>query len=121
MFREELFDGYSITCDVIPMGKDYTLAVYGGDTPHVGSVVMAVARPSLTGKGVSATSSVLNGVGHNDEEVARVFAEAVAKSKACTAVCACGIHVDGITPGQLGRVQEASQRLLQRVLESLEG
>ncbi|MBQ9720845.1 MAG: hypothetical protein IJ649_04405 [Oscillospiraceae bacterium] len=121
MLREELFDGYDICCEVIPMGRDYTLAVYGGDTPHVGSVVMAVARPSLTGEGVSATSSVLNGVGHKDEAVGRVFAEAVAKRKQCTAVCACGIHVDDITPQQLGIVQEAGQRLLTRVLESLEG
>ena len=33
MLREELFDGYSVYCDVIPMGKDYTLAVYGEILP----------------------------------------------------------------------------------------
>ena len=54
MFREELFDGYVICCDVIRMGEDYTLAVYGGGRPHVGSVVMAIARPSLSGEGISA-------------------------------------------------------------------
>ena len=54
MLREELFDGYSVYCDVIPMGKDYTLAVYGGDTPHVGSVVLSIARPSLAGEGIGA-------------------------------------------------------------------
>ena len=67
MLREELFDGYSVYCDVIPMGKDYTLAVYGGDTPHVGSVVLSIARPSLAGEGIGVTSSVLSGVGHKDE------------------------------------------------------
>lgn len=80
MLREELFDGYSVYCDVIPMGKDYTLAVYGGDTPHVGSVVLSIARPSLAGEGIGVTSSVLSGVGHKDEAIARLFAEAWQRS-----------------------------------------
>ncbi len=68
MIREELFGGFYLHCDVIPMGRDYTLAVYGGDTPHVGSVVMSVARPSLTGEGTGVTSSVLTGVGHKERK-----------------------------------------------------
>lgn len=119
MLVEELFDGMTVNCHVIPMGKDYTLAVYGGDTPHVGSVVMSIARPSLSGEGISATSSVLNGVGHKDEAVARLFAEAIAKAKNCTAVCACGIHVDAITTEQLELVRACCGRLLRRVLEAL--
>ena len=102
MLREELFDGYSVYCDVIPMGKDYTLAVYGGDTPHVGSVVL---------------SSVLSGVGHKDEAIARLFAEALAKERYCTVACSCGIHVDDITPGQIEAVREACDRLLGRLLK----
>lgn len=120
MFVESLFDGMTICCQVIPMGRDITLAVYGGDTPHVGSVVMATARPSLSGEGLSATSSVLNGLGHKDEAVGRLFAEAVAKAKNCTAVCACGIHVDAITHDQLELVRVCCERLLRRVLGALE-
>ncbi|MBQ3425056.1 MAG: hypothetical protein IJH38_07660 [Clostridia bacterium] len=121
MIKEELFGGYILCCDIVPMGKDYTLAVYGGAAPHVGSVVMAIARPSLTGEGISATSSVLNCVGHKDEAVARIFAEAVAKAKGCTAVCACGIHVDDISPEQMDAIHRASERLLKRVLNTLNG
>lgn len=121
MLKESLINGYDICCDVILMGRDYALAVYGGDTPHVGSVVMAVARPSLTGEGISVTSSVMNGIGHKDEEVGRVFAETVAREKNCTAVCACGIHIDNITPEQITIVKEGCMRLLQRVLKSMEG
>ncbi|MEY8433675.1 hypothetical protein AALC75_24865 [Lachnospiraceae bacterium 48-42] len=119
MIREELFGGFYLHCDVIPMGKDYTLAVYGGDTPHVGSVVMSVARPSLTGEGTGVTSSVLTGVGHKDDVVAKVFAETVAKKKNCTVVCACGIHVDHMEAAQIDLVKEKSKRLLERVLESI--
>jgi hypothetical protein len=101
------------------MGKDYALSVYGGERPHIGSVVMAIARPSLTGKGVGVTSSVLNCVGHKDEVIARLFAEAVAKEVNCTAVCTCGIHVDGISPEQMDAIHRASERLLNRVLNTL--
>ncbi len=114
--QEALFDGYTLQCEIIPMGADYTLAVYGGQKAHVGSVVMAQARPSLTGKGISATSSVLNGMGHKDEAVARLFAEEVAKAKNCTAVCACGIHIDDMTPDQISQVQAAAGRLLDQAL-----
>lgn len=117
MITEELFGGFSIHCDVIPMGRDYTLTVYGGDTPHIGSVVMSVARPSLTGEGTGVTSSVLTGVGHKDDVVAKIFAETVAKKKDCTVVCACGIHVDNMEVWQIDLVKEKSRKLLKRVLK----
>ncbi len=117
--KEKIFDGYELTCDVISMGEDITLAVYGGGNPHVGSVVMATARQSLTGEGISATSSVLNRVGHKDEAIARRFAEEAAKAKNCTAVCVCGIHVDGMTPDQIQETEAAADRLLARVLSEL--
>lgn len=121
LLEERPFPGCPIFCQVVPMGKDYTIAVWGGDTPHVGSVVMAQARPSLTGEGTSATSSVLNGVGHKDEAVARRFAEAFAVRGNCTAVCACGIHVDRITPEQLELIQDSCGRLLERAWREREG
>lgn len=119
MFREELLDGLSLCCEVTPMGKDYALSVYGGERPHIGSVVMAIARPSLTGEGVGVTSSVLNRMGHKDEVIARLFAEAVAKEANCTAVCTCGIHVDDISPEQMDAIHRASERLLKRMLNTL--
>lgn len=118
-YTEEAFRGCPLTCRILPMGQDYTLAVYGGTLPHVGSVVMAQARPSLAGDGRSATSSVLNGIGHKDEAVARMFAEAVAIRENCTAVCACGIHMDEITAEQLRQIQDGCRRLLEKCLEDM--
>ena len=60
MITETLFDGSLLHCDWVMMGQDCDLAVWGGTRPHIGSAVLSVARPSLTGSGVSATSSVLN-------------------------------------------------------------
>ena len=107
---------YRMFCQAVQMGNDVTICVWGGDTPHIGSTVVSTARPSLTGEGISVSSSVINGIGHKDEYIARKFAEAVAKQRQCTAVCTCGIHIDGISREQIGQVAEAGERLLARLL-----
>lgn len=119
MITETLFDGSLLYCDWVMMGQDCNLAVWGGTRPHIGSAVLSVARQSLTGSGVSATSSVLNLTGHKDEAVARLFAESVAKKLSCTAVCSCGIHLDALSAEQLVSVRASCERLLARVLASL--
>ena len=43
------------------------------------------------------------------EYIARKFAEALAKEYNCTAVCACGIHIDGIVKSQLEEVSECCE------------
>ncbi|MBC5688420.1 hypothetical protein H8S37_05685 [Mediterraneibacter sp. NSJ-55] len=116
MLKEKLFHGYEIQCDVIQMGKDYTIALYGGGRPHVGCVVMSTARPSLSGVGIGVTSSVISGVGHKEEFVARQFAESLAKEKNCTVVCSCGIHIDNITAEQIDMIQKKCEKLIERIL-----
>ena len=117
ILEERIGGVYPVSCQAVSMGQDYTICVWGGDTPHVGSAVMSVARPSLTGEGTGVTSSVMNGMGHKDEYVARKFAEAVAAKYNCTAVCTCGIHIDNIQKEHLKNVADACDRLLLRLLE----
>lgn len=119
MIRESLFQGYYVNCEIIHMGKDYTVAVYGGDTPHIGAVVMSVPRLSLTGKGIGVTSSILTGMGHKDDIIAKWFAEEIAKKTAAIVVCSCGIHVDNITSEQIKQVNKTCERLLQEVLQTV--
>lgn len=116
VFIEKMQNGLPVFAQLVQMGKDCTICIWGGDTPHVGSVVMSTARPSLTGSGVGVTSSVLNGIGHKDEYVARKFAEAAAEKFVCTAVCSCGIHIDGITQAQLQEVSVVCDKLLKQVI-----
>ena len=116
VFIEKMQNGLPVFAQLVQMGKDCKICIWGGDTPHVGSVVMSTARPSLTGSGVGVTSSVLNGIGHKDEYVARKFAEAAAEKFVCTAVCSCGIHIDGITQAQLQEVSVVCDKLLKQVI-----
>lgn len=90
------------------LGDDILIVVKGGDEPHIGTVVLAVPRPSLTGDGSkSATSSVLNVIGHKDEEICRMLAEKASKKYGVTAVCTGGIHVDHMDGEQIREVVAA--------------
>jgi len=111
--------GITLLCDVIPMGRDYTICVRDDKGGHVGSAVMSIARQSLTGEGISTTTSVLNRVGHKDDEVARMLAEAVAIQNNCTVVCTCGIHLDGITLEQIQEIMDACGELEQMILADM--
>lgn len=98
-----------LTLNITRLGDDCHLLLYGGERPHLGCSVMALARPSLTGDGsLSATSSVLNVTGHKDEALCRLLAEGVAADMNCTAVCTGGVHIDNITEEQIQVLRDAA-------------
>lgn len=79
---------------------------------HIGCCVLAQPRPSLAGDGkVSATSSVLNVVGHKDEALCRYLAERAAAVHRCNAVCTGGFHVDNMTGAQIEELLAAVKEL----------
>lgn len=84
------------------VGADLMVLVYGGDKPHLGCTIMSVPRKSLSGDGsISCTSSVLNLIGHKDEEICRMLSEMYCKKYGCTVVCCGGFHVDNIKEEQV--------------------
>lgn len=113
---KKVVDQISIQCDVIPMGEDLTVLLYGGDLPHIGSTVLSIPRASLTGDGLSTTSSVLNCLGHKDDVLARIFAEKIAVRYNHTTVCICGIHVDGLSSDGIKAIYDGCLLLLDEVL-----
>ncbi|MDO4274336.1 MAG: hypothetical protein Q4D16_11755 [Eubacteriales bacterium] len=116
---EKAVCGIKLICDVILMGRDATLILRDNKSAHIGCTVLAIARPSLTGKGISATTSVINCIGHKDDVIARRFAEAAAIKTEATAVCTCGIHIDSLTENQIQLVLETCEELLLMVLEDM--
>lgn len=68
--------GCTMEVTVMKLGEDFQICLAGGEKPHIGCVVQAVPRESLTGDGSwSATSSVWNRTGHKDEVLCRMLAE----------------------------------------------
>ena len=94
------------------IGKDILICLEGGSAPHIGCVVQAVPRPSLTGDGsISATASVLNLTGHKDEFLCRKLAELICSKTGCVTVCTGGFHLDGITGEQIQDVMQVMEEI----------
>lgn len=100
--EERWVAGSALQVSAAKIGEDILLCVSGGTKPHIGCVVQAVPRLSLSGDGTqSATASVLNLTGHKDEFLCRKLAEIVCSRLGVTVVCTGGFHLDGMTDGQI--------------------
>lgn len=98
------------------VGCDIQLLLRGGSSPHIGCIVLATPRPSLTGDGSRrATASVINVTGHKDEALCRYLAEKVAAAADAVTVCTGGFHIDAMTPKQIQEVQAAVKHMAQEV------
>lgn len=103
------------------IGNDILICLEGGTKPHIGCVVQAVPRPSLTGDGSgSATASVLNLTGHKDEYICRKLAEKICSKMGIVIVCTGGFHLDGIVKEQIKEVMEVAEQMSEEVLQELE-
>lgn len=97
---------------VLKLGDDYNITISGGDKPHIGSSVLAIPRLSLTGDGsISATSSLMNMIGHKDEHICRYIAEKVCINKNAVVICSGGFHVDNISKDGINEVLKAVKEL----------
>lgn len=90
------------------VGEDIFILIQGGDKPHIGSVVLAIPRKSLSDENkISCTSSILNVTGHKDEIICRSVAESFCKKYNAVTVCTGGFHVDNLTAAQIQEVIDA--------------
>lgn len=98
----------TLTIEINSVGEDIFILISGGDKPHIGSVVLAIPRKSLSDENkISCTSSVLNVTGHKDENICRNVAEIFCRRYNAVTVCTGGFHVDNLTAEQIQEVLNA--------------
>ena len=105
--------------EVVSSGNDCTITINGG-TPHIGCVVLAVPRPSLTGKGISATVSIINRTGHMDDAIATAVAKQIASQRNCVVACSCGIHLDEASKDTIAHIRNSVPLIVEDILALLE-
>lgn len=105
---------------VTSVGGDLLAVLTGGTSPHIGTAVLALPRPSLANpEETSSTSSVLNVTGHKDEALCRMAAERLCAHFGVTVVCTGGVHIDSITADQLAAVSETAKALVDLAAQNI--
>ena len=120
---EELFlqkDRVKINIKAITIGEDLIAIISGGDSPHIGCVTLSTPRPSLSdSKVISATTSVLNLIGHKDDEVARYVSHELSSKLNKNVVVTCGIHIDNITGEEINIIVKLLKELTETLVQKL--
>lgn len=100
------------------IGNDLCVIISGGDSPHIGSVTLSVPRKSLSDLNKSsATTSVLNLIGHKDDEAAKYVSHNLSSRLNKNVVATGGIHVDNITSEEINIVIDILKELTEKIME----
>lgn len=112
---------YKVEAEVRLVGSDLLVTLYGGSKPHIGSIAVALPRPSLKNKKqISSTSSVYNFLGHKDGVVAQSMSEILSARLNKNVVVVAGIHVDRIKQKGIEKVLENCDKLAQKIYKTIE-
>ncbi|MFZ5640517.1 MAG: hypothetical protein ACOY4Q_07480 [Bacillota bacterium] len=102
-------------------GRGITALLTGGETPHVGGVVMCVPRQSLSGEGAACDTYVLPVPGHKDTAAAQPVAEMICRRTGQVTVVTAGIHIKNAQSHELELLvqnsMEAGRRLVEKCME----
>lgn len=111
-------DRFEIAAEVLEMGDDCLVAVWGGTRPHIGAVAMAQVRPSLRdATKISASSSVFTFLGHKEDMVAKMLAEELTRKLGRNTVVAAGIHWDNLSENDIRAISGLCEIIMEKILE----
>ena len=110
---------YRLEAVLIKAGSDVVVVAAGGTKPHIGATAVAAPRSSLTGRGNSASVSVICQTGHCDDELARSAAKELASAWGCTVTLTVGLHIDAATDEDLYVLRLNFTQLLAQVAEAV--
>jgi hypothetical protein len=121
----------AVRLTAMQVGPDWTVAIYGGDGPHVGAVALAGPSPAAPNRGCGhkgGHSGAPDGPcrsislpGHREGELAGETAAALAAHLGAAVSVSCGIHLDGIAQEEIVCVREVVGLLSQDLLAAIEG
>ncbi|MGL5383233.1 MAG: hypothetical protein ACRDCC_07105 [Culicoidibacterales bacterium] len=100
------------------MGDDYTIHVFGGEKPHIGTTVIAQASEQAGRWQVTCTT--WNRLGHRDDEIATRYAKALSLATKGVVVCTSGVHYDAITPEKITEILHWCEQDIQKLLKEIQ-
>lgn len=111
---------YRLQAEVVFCGEDLCILFSGGDRPHIGAAALGMwtgsANDPVRG---TATASLMAVPGHKEGPLALAAAETLSRILERTVAVTVGIHIEGITPDLITRVEEEFQILVADLSEIL--
>ncbi|MCK5551656.1 MAG: hypothetical protein KAJ09_00835 [Deltaproteobacteria bacterium] len=113
---------YRIHAEVLFVGDDLVVSIWGGSKPHVGAVALSIPRPSLENPAkISSTSSVLTRLGHKEDEIVKKVAENISAALNKVVVVSAGIHWNNIPDEGIGTIQSICETLTDQLINKVRG
>ena len=113
---------YRIHAEVLFVGDDLVVSIWGGSKPHVGAVALSIPRPSLENPAkISSTSSVLTRLGHKEDEIVKKVAENISAALNKVVVVSAGIHWNNISDEEIGTIQSICETLTDQLINKVRG
>lgn len=111
---------FSLNLELLDTGNGLQGLLTGGEKPHIGGVVLAVPRPSLSGEGWGADLYITPVPNHKDVDLASPLAGSLARLSRVPVVMTAGIHSDSLTPEELNHLKKNFTLLTEQALQELE-
>ncbi len=108
--------------EAVAVHTSHSICIYlgGGEKPHIGCVVLAEPRPSLSPHGgQSCTSSVINLLAHKDDIFARKLAESLCIATGLVVSVSAGVHVHDASNDDIENMTSSFYELMSHVLKDL--
>ena len=99
---QKTYRGKQISASVEQCGTDFLVRCSGGDSPHIGSVCMAM--PYCAGGRNLASLSLITAPTHRDDSVAKKLADDICRATGARTVAVCGIHYDNADPSMISEI-----------------
>ncbi|NDV25387.1 hypothetical protein [Desulfovibrio sp. JC010] len=111
---------FTLILTIQRMGKDLNVCLYGGDSPHIGAVALAVPHAGLRDpEKADASVSLLTVTGHKEDELARKISYTLATASNCTVSAVCGIHLENAEKQEIAEVLAVADQMLEQALQEL--
>lgn len=107
---------FQVFAEILLLGHDCLVTLWGGTIPHIGAVGIAQVRPSLQDpEKAAASSSVFTYVGHKEDVLAKSMSEELARELQKNTVVIAGIHWDNLTESDIRTITRICRRLTERI------
>ena len=108
---------FEVCLNAVFMGRDVTVTISGGETPHIGAVAVAIPRKSLKGDGSdSATVSVICIPGHKEDTLVQNTAKRLSTAWGCHVTVTAGLHIDRATSTEIEILNNNVETLISELL-----